>query len=147
MHVLKPEAINITRKNIQNVLTNIKKKKSHIYLYVYKYIRSIQKRMGIHLCTKQEKNKGREQKADKKAGRGRGAGVWGMQGFCVGYQEQSRMGRRPRRTLGPSAALRVAFVVLDQRTEIKCDDMEGGRGAGPCVCRRKDANSSFKTCM
>lgn len=31
MHVLKPEAINITRKNIQNVLTNIK----IIYIYLY----------------------------------------------------------------------------------------------------------------
>lgn len=37
MHVLKPEEINITRKNIQNVLTNIK----NIYIYLYIYIRAI----------------------------------------------------------------------------------------------------------
>lgn len=37
MHVLKPEEINITRKNIQNVLTNIK----NIYIYIYIYIRAI----------------------------------------------------------------------------------------------------------
>lgn len=33
MHVLKPESINNSRKNIQNVLTNIQK----IYLYIYKH--------------------------------------------------------------------------------------------------------------
>lgn len=46
MHVLKPEAIKITRKNIQNVLTNIKI--IYIYLYIYK-VHS--KRMGRQLCT------------------------------------------------------------------------------------------------
>jgi len=40
MHVLKPEAINITRKNIQNVLTNIK------IIYIYLYIRSIPREWG-----------------------------------------------------------------------------------------------------
>lgn len=34
MHVLKPETIDFTGKNIQNVLTNIK-------LFIYIYIRSI----------------------------------------------------------------------------------------------------------
>lgn len=48
MHVLKPEAINITRKNIQNVLTNIK----NIYIYLYIYIYKIHsERMGRQLCT------------------------------------------------------------------------------------------------
>lgn len=37
MHVLKPEAIKDTQKNIQNVLTNIKKI-IYIYLYLYIYI-------------------------------------------------------------------------------------------------------------
>lgn len=35
MHVLKPETINITRKNIQKVLTNIQK--IFIYIYIYKF--------------------------------------------------------------------------------------------------------------
>lgn len=34
MHVLKPESINITWKNIQKVLTNIKQ--IFIYIYIYK---------------------------------------------------------------------------------------------------------------
>lgn len=48
MHVLKPEAINITRKNIQNVFTNIKNIYINLYIYIYK-IHS--KRMGRQLCT------------------------------------------------------------------------------------------------
>lgn len=48
MHVLKPETINFTRKNIQNVLTNIK---LFIYIYIFIYYTVHCKRKRRSLCT------------------------------------------------------------------------------------------------
>ncbi len=69
MHVLKPEAINITRKkNIQNVLTNIK----IIYIYLYIYIRSIPREWGRKLCTNKAPIVNEQTNQQKTSGRSQG---------------------------------------------------------------------------
>lgn len=73
MHVLKPEAIKATQKNIQNVLTNIKKSFIYIYIYIflYIYIYGPSQENGETIMHKQSSRSEMSKQTEKKAKPGR----------------------------------------------------------------------------